>query len=97
MVDCLRKFSLASFLYRAQALQFGLPNYVSNTTNLALFSVFVEESSKKKKNPMDFLKALAILKVNPRELKKKILEVGCEEVTIFGILYSVTIANIFFF
>ena len=80
-----------------KALQFGLPNYVSNSTNLASFSVFVEESSKKKKNPMDFLKALAILKVNPRELKKKILEVGCEEVTIFGISYSVTIANIFFF
>ena len=42
--------------------------------------MFVEESSKKKKNPMDFIKALAILKVNPRKLKEKILEAGCEEV-----------------
>ena len=56
---------------------------ICNFTHSALFSVFVEESSKKKKNPMDFIKALAILKVNPRKLKEKILEAGCEEVLFF--------------
>ena len=51
------------------------------------FLVFVEESLKKKKNvknQIDYIKAIAVLKVNPRELRSKIQDGQCEDVSAFS-------------
>ena len=59
-----------------------ISNFCLGFTVAKYFSVFVDGSQEKKrqKNPMDFIKALNILKINPRELRRELSEVGCEEV-----------------